>query len=48
MLKHTGPARIFNSEDEAVSAIFGSKIKAGDVVVIRYEGPKGVRECLKC
>ncbi len=41
MLQHSGPARIFNSEDEATAAIFNSKIKAGDVVVIRYEGPKG-------
>jgi dihydroxy-acid dehydratase len=41
MLKHTGPARVFNSQDEAVSAIMDAKIKAGDVVVIRYEGPKG-------
>lgn len=41
MLKHTGPARVFDSEDEAIKAIYGSEIKAGDVVVIRYEGPKG-------
>jgi dihydroxy-acid dehydratase len=41
MLKHEGPARVFNSEDEAVEAIFGGKINKGDVVVIRYEGPKG-------
>lgn len=41
MMKHTGPARIFNSQDEAVSAIMNKEIKAGDVVVIRYEGPKG-------
>ncbi len=41
MLQHEGPARIFNSEDEAVEAIFGKKIQDGDVVVIRYEGPKG-------
>ena len=37
----TGPARVFNSEDDAMAAIMGRKIKAGDVVVIRYEGPKG-------
>ena len=37
----TGPARVFNSEDEAMAAIMAQKIKAGDVVVIRYEGPKG-------
>ena len=38
---HTGPARVFDSEEEALSAILASGIKAGDVVVIRYEGPKG-------
>ncbi len=41
MLTHSGPARIFNSQDEAMRAITGGKIKAGDVVVIRYEGPRG-------
>jgi dihydroxy-acid dehydratase len=41
MLKHTGPARVFNSEEEAVAAIYASKIVKGDVVVIRYEGPAG-------
>ncbi len=41
MLKHTGPARVFNSEEEAIAAIFGGKIVKGDVVVIVYEGPKG-------
>lgn len=41
MLKHEGPARVFNSEEEAIAAIMGKKIVAGDVVVIRYEGPKG-------
>lgn len=41
MMKHQGPARVFNSEEEAVEAILGQKIKAGDVVVIRYEGPQG-------
>ena len=41
MLKHTGPAKVFDSEDEAIAAICGSKIEKGDVVVIRYEGPKG-------
>lgn len=41
MLTHQGPARVFDSEDEAVAAIFGGKINKGDVVVIRYEGPKG-------
>jgi dihydroxy-acid dehydratase len=41
MMKHTGKARVFNSEDAAQKAITGGKIKHGDVVVIRYEGPKG-------
>ena len=41
MLKHEGPARVFNSEDEAIAAIYSGKIVDGDVVVIRYEGPKG-------
>ena len=41
MLTHQGPARVFNSEEDATSAINGGKIVAGDVVVIRYEGPKG-------
>jgi len=41
MLKHEGPARVFNSEEEAIEAIFGKVIKSGDVIVIRYEGPKG-------
>lgn len=41
MRQHSGPARLFNSEEDAVAAIFGGKIVAGDVVVIRYEGPKG-------
>jgi dihydroxy-acid dehydratase len=41
MLFHEGPARVFNSEEEAVEAIFGRKINKGDVVIIRYEGPKG-------
>jgi len=41
MLTHTGPARIFESEEDAVEAIMNQKIVAGDVVVIRYEGPKG-------
>lgn len=49
MLKHTGPARVFDSEDEAIDAIYNGKIKDGDVVVIRYEGPvggPGMREML--
>lgn len=41
MMKHTGPARCFDSEEDATAAIQSKKIKAGDVVVIRYEGPKG-------
>lgn len=41
MLRQRGPARVFNSEDEAVTAILGGEIRPGDVVVIRYEGPKG-------
>lgn len=41
MMKHTGPARVFDSEEAALNAIYTNKIKAGDVVVIRYEGPKG-------
>lgn len=41
MRKHTGPARVFDSEEEACEAIFGGKINPGDVVVIRYEGPAG-------
>lgn len=41
MLKHSGPARVFNSEEEAIEVIRGGGIKAGDVVVIRYEGPAG-------
>lgn len=41
MLKHKGPARVYDSEEEAIEAIMGKQIKAGDVIVIRYEGPKG-------
>jgi dihydroxy-acid dehydratase len=37
----TGPARVFDSEDQAMAAIMDRQIKAGDVVIIRYEGPKG-------
>ena len=49
MLCHSGPARVFNSEDEAIDAIYNGKITHGDVVVIRYEGPvggPGMREML--
>jgi dihydroxy-acid dehydratase len=41
MLVRSGPARVFDSEEEAVEAIFTSRIQAGDIIVIRYEGPKG-------
>jgi len=41
MLSHEGPARVFDSEEEAVTAIMGREIKKGDVIVIRYEGPRG-------
>ena len=50
MLVHEGPAKVFNSEAEANAAIFDKKINAGDVIVIRYEGPKGgpgMREMLQ-
>ncbi len=41
MMVHEGPARVFDSEDDAIKAIYAGEIKKGDVVVIRYEGPKG-------
>jgi dihydroxy-acid dehydratase len=41
MLRHKGPARVFDSEDEAISALLEGKIKENDVLVVRYEGPKG-------
>ena len=41
MLRHTGPARVFESEEDATRAIMGGAIRKGDVIVIRYEGPKG-------
>ena len=41
MMQHTGPARVFDSEEEATQAILQRQIKPGDVLVIRYEGPKG-------
>ncbi len=41
MMVHKGPARVYNSEEEAIADIYGKKIHPGDVVVIRYEGPKG-------
>ena len=43
MLVHEGPARVFECEEDAIAAIKGGKIVAGDVVVIRYEGPREVR-----
>ena len=49
MLKHTGPAVIFESENDAYNGIVFGKVKAGDVVVIRYEGPRagpGMQEML--
>ena len=41
MLRHEGPAKVYNSEEEAIAAIYAGKIEKGDVVVIRYEGPAG-------
>lgn len=41
IMKHEGPARVFNSEEDAYEAIISRKIRAGDVVIVRYEGPKG-------
>ena len=41
MMVHEGPARVFDCEEDAIKAIYGGKINPGDVVVIRYEGPKG-------
>lgn len=41
MMKHKGPARVFDGEEAAVKAVYGRQIKSGDVVVIRYEGPSG-------
>ena len=41
MMKYEGSAKVFNSEEEGMKAILNGKIKAGDIVVIRYEGPKG-------
>lgn len=41
MLRHTGPAKVYDSEEEAIAAIDGGQIQKGDIVVIRYEGPKG-------
>ena len=41
MLKHTGPARVYDSEEESMAGIVSGGVKAGEVVIIRYEGPKG-------
>ncbi len=41
MMVHSGPARVYDCEEDAIADIYGGKIKTGDVVVIRYEGPKG-------
>ena len=41
MMQHSGPARVFDSEEDAIKAIYAKEIHSGDVVVIRYEGPKG-------
>ncbi len=48
MLRHRGPAVIFDSHDEANAGILSSRVKAGDVVIIRYEGPRGGRGCRRC
>lgn len=50
MLKHSGPARVFDSEEDAIKSIYGGKIKKGDVIIIRNEGPRGgpgMREMLQ-
>jgi dihydroxy-acid dehydratase len=41
MWRHQGPARVFDAEEEAIKAIYGKRIKPGDIIVIRYEGPSG-------
>ncbi len=48
ILKFSGPARIFESQDAAVEGILGNKVKAGDIVLIRYEGPRGAPACRRC
>ena len=48
MLVHTGPARVFDSEEDSIAAIFDGEIRDGDVVVIRYEGPKGGPGMIVC
>jgi len=41
LLKHSGPARVFDGEEEAVEAMVGGRVKDGDIIVVRYEGPQG-------
>jgi dihydroxy-acid dehydratase len=41
MMRHSGPARVFDGEDAALKALFGKRIRKGDIIVIRYEGPRG-------
>ncbi|WP_238884357.1 dihydroxy-acid dehydratase [Clostridium sp. YIM B02551] len=41
MMRHEGPAKVYDSEEDAIAAIWGGKIQSGDVIIIRYEGPKG-------
>ncbi len=48
MQVHEGPARVFDCEEDAIEAIRGGKIVAGDVVVIRYEDQRVVLVCVKC
>ena len=48
LLTFTGPARIFESQDWVVEAILGDKVVPGDVVLIRYEGPKVAQGCRRC
>jgi dihydroxy-acid dehydratase len=48
ILKFTGPAKVYESQDAAVTAILTGQVVAGDVVVIRYEGPRAARACRKC
>ena len=47
-LTFRGPARVFESQDTAVTGILDGTVKAGEVVVIRYEGPKGAQACRRC
>jgi dihydroxy-acid dehydratase len=48
ILKFTGPAKVYESQDAAVTAILTGQVVAGDVVVIRYEGPRVAPACRKC